>query len=496
MATEVIVKTRDEVIAGYKRSYKLRLPDADTRDGMQPDINARSHADALMPIYANCKRLGRGLLLTGRAGQELDDVGATEGVPRLEAKGSSGFVEVSTGSSGAWAFEDDELTDPETQIVYRCTKTQLYQDEDDVPVECRETGPTTNVDAGTVLHWSAPRPGMNTLAEVVEQSDGSGLSGGRDQENDADYEARIIDARRQRSNSGNDAEYQRQAMATPGVGVEQAFTYPAILCPGTIGMVFTIKPATTGGSRVPNAAQMALVEEWLRGKFPADDGLIMSSLLDEDVVIMAKIKWDTNVEPWLDAVPWPPYYAIGGTPGAVQVSSSSDFEHAVLACNGADYTGVTQPTVGANLAVFDVGHLTFARKKILSFTGAGPWTVTFDTAESATSSFVPSAGQLVMPWSASLQKLVAPVMAYINGMGPGEQVSVDPGDGARQLRSPAPRATAWPYEIGNRLETSMLIDGIADVSVQYTDPSAASVGTQGVSSNLLRLSDVALYRWT
>jgi len=496
MATEIVVKTRDEVIAGYKRSYKLRLPDADTRDGMQPDITARCCADALMPTYANAKNLGRGLLLSGRRGQELDDVGAIEGVPRLDAKGSSGFVEIAAGSSGAWIFEGDELTDPETQIVYLCTNSLKYSDGDDVPVEARDTGPTTNLDAGTVLRWSGNRPGLKSLATVVAQTDGSGLSGGRDQETDDDYEARIIEARRQRSNSGNDAEYQRQARATPGVGVEQVFTYPAILGPGTTGLVFTIRPATVGGSRIPNAAQVAAVEEWLRGKFPGDDGLIMSSLLDEELLVQSRIKWDTNVTPWLDTIPWPAYYAIGGTPGAVQVQSSSHYASAVLECDGADYTGVVQPTVGANLALFDVSHQTFSRKKILTIAGVGPWTLTFDTAEGATDTYQPVAGQLVMPWSESLQLLVSPARTYVDSMGPGQQVSSDPGDGVRRMRNPAPKATSWPLEVGNRLETSLLVSGVADTRVEYTDPTQATVGTQGVSSYLLRLTDLALYPWS
>jgi uncharacterized phage protein gp47/JayE len=493
---DVIVKTRDEVVANYKRSYKLRLPDADTRDGMQPDINARCCADMVMPCYANAKALGRGLLLSGRAGSELDEAGELEGVPRLEAKGASGFVEFRAGSSGARAFDGDELTDQESQLVYRCTKTLKYFDGDSVPVEAKDTGPTTNIDADTVLQWSQPRPGMYPTCTVVEQTDGSGLTGGRDEENDDDYVARIIEARRKRSNAGNDAEYQRVARETPGVGVEQPFTYPSILGPGTTGLAFTIKPATTGASRAPNAAQIAEVEEYLRGLFPADDGLIMCLLVDEDLTIQARVKWDTNVEPWIDTVPWPPYYEVAGTPGAVEVSAAADFEHITLICNGSVYTNVTQPTVGANFAVYDAGHARFSRKKILSVAGAGPWTIVCDTSESSTDSYVPAVGQLAMPWSESLQLLVKPCVAYVNRMGPGEQVAIDPGDGQRQMRSPRPKATLWPHEIGNRLETELQVDGVADLRVENVDPSSTTVGTQGVLAYIMRLADFAIYRWS
>jgi uncharacterized phage protein gp47/JayE len=498
VAEEIIVKTRDENIALYKRSYKLRLPEADVRDGMQPDIQARCIADVATPIYANCKRLGRGLLLDGRSGDDLDEAGEQEGVQRLEAVGASGFVTISTGSSGAYAFEGDELTHEDTGIKYECARTQKYTDGSDVPVRAKEgeTGPTTNQDAGVVLRWSAPRPGMNPNCVVVEQSDGSGLSGGRDKETDDDYSTRIVEARKHRATSGNDAEYQRQARETPGVSVEQVFTYPAILATGTTALVFTLKPEAVGQSRLPNAAQIAAVEEWLRGKFPADDGLVMSSLLGEDLTLQARIKWETSTVPWLDTVPWPPYYEIGGSPGAVEISASSVFTSATVICNGADYTNVVQPTVGANIAVYNPTKREFARKKILQISGTGPWTLTFDTAESATDTYVPSVGQLVMPWSESLQLLVAPVLKYVGGMGPGEQVSQDPGDGQRQMRSPPPKATEWPMQVGNRLETQMLVAGIADARVEYLDPTEASVGVQGVSSNLLQLADIALYKWS
>ena len=493
---DIIVKDRDEVITNYKRSYALRLPDADTRDGMQPDINARCCADMVMPCYANAKRLGRAMLLSGRTGDEIDEIGELEGVPRNAAKGASGYVTVRTRSGGAWAFEGDELTYGTTGIVYVCAKTLLYTDLSDVPVTCRETGPTTNLDAGEVLEWSSPRLGMLPKATVKADAQGDGLTGGSDEESDDDYIARIIDARRRRSNSGNDAEYQRQAQQTPGVGVEQAFTYPAILGSGTTGLVFTIKPQTTGGLRIPNSAQSAEVEWHLRQQFPADDGLVMMTIFDESFAVAGKVKWDSEVEPWIDSAPWPTYYASGATPGAVVIDSAADATHFTVECDGG-YTGITQPSVGLNLGVYDASHARFARKKILSFTGTGPWVVTCDTAQSASdTSYVPLAGQRVMPWSESLQTLVTPCLTYCQLFGPGECTAAPPLDGQRQLRSPVPTPTLWPYTPGNRLETEMLIDAVQDIRVLSTTPSDTTVGTLGVSVYLLRLTDFALFAWS
>ena len=50
---------------------------------------------------------------------------------------------------------------------------------------------------------------------------------------------RIIEAGRNPPASGNYADYQRTAKATPAVAEQQAFTYPAILGPGTTALVLT-----------------------------------------------------------------------------------------------------------------------------------------------------------------------------------------------------------------------------------------------------------------
>src|SRR5690606_18200012 len=49
---EIVVPTRDTLIEQWKRSHRLRVPDADTGVGTQPDVDARVAADALMPVYA------------------------------------------------------------------------------------------------------------------------------------------------------------------------------------------------------------------------------------------------------------------------------------------------------------------------------------------------------------------------------------------------------------------------------------------------------------
>jgi hypothetical protein len=302
-----------------------------------------------------------------------------------------------------------------------------------------------------------------------------------------------------RSNSGNDKEYQRVVSATPGVGVEKVFTYPAVLGPGTTGIAFTVGEDSAGGSRIPNAAQVAEVEWYVRSQLPGDDGPVMLLILNEDFDVAIKVKWDAGVEPWIDSVPWPPYYAASATPGNVIIQGATSATVFTVACSGG-YAGAVQPAVGQHIGLYDAAHARFVRKKILSFTGTGPWTITCDTALSASdTSYTPVIGQMVMPWSESLQSLVTPCLQYTQGFGPGECWGSSPfeaNDGQRQVRSLRPRPKAWPYTPGNRLETELLIDAVEDVGILAMTPDDTTVGTLGVSVYLLRLADFAVFEWS
>jgi uncharacterized phage protein gp47/JayE len=487
-------KTRDQVVEQFKRSYLLRLPTADVRDGMQPDVDARAVADCLMPIYSAVPRVAAAALLAGRTGTQIDDVGNEEDVPRLGASGASGYVVAQTGTSGGEIRAGDEIRDERKGWRYRCTQTGIYVAGDQVPVLGFDVGPDTNQDAGAVLQWSSPRGGVLPNALVAEQSDGSGLTGGRDVESDAEYIARIIAARRRRANSGNDAEYQRVVYETPGIRIEQVFTFPAVLGPGTMSICFTMRPDAPTGSRIPNAVQVSAVEQHLAGVMPATDMWNLSTLVETDTTICLGITWDADSLGWTDTATWPPYYAAGATPGKVVigsvVTSATVFQ---LVC--ANYSGVQQPSIGKHLAVYDAAKGKFQRKTIASFTGTGPWVVTCDTSAGASdTSYTPVAGQRVMPWATDLDQ-IAPVAArYMAGFGPGEQVYYPPPDGLRQVRSPRVGPKSWPTTVTRRIERD--VESVAAVSsceLIDADPDETPLGTPAAVSYLLRLADLAIF---
>src|SRR5678816_4678655 len=262
---ELIVLTRDQYVARYLRSIQLRDPEASIAQDSQPWLDATGIADQLVVQSQNARLIGRTIPLSDVSGKRLDQRLDEKGLPqRFPEVGSSGFVTVSTSATGTDLLSGDELTDS-SQLRFQCIASGHYADGAQVPIAGISTGPTTNLDAGALLTWSAPRPGCFPVATVVEQTDGTGLSGGRLDESDDEVRLRISDAMANPAAAGNDAAYQRAVENSlgHGVSVQKAFTYPACLGPGTIGVAFTLKPANLGSSRIPNAAQTAQVREFV-----------------------------------------------------------------------------------------------------------------------------------------------------------------------------------------------------------------------------------------
>lgn len=485
--------TRDELRDAYLRDVAFYSDGTqDTNEGTQPFIDGSALADQLVPAYLRIKSSGDNLVLTRATGAAAEQWATSKGlVGRIAAVGASGFVEIEASVGGTTIFAGDELK-TSAGLRFRCATTATYADGDLVPVAGLDTGPATNLAPGTVLTWTAPRPGCASTATVWETQEGEGLTGGRDEESDAEIVARVIEAGRNPPASGNDAHYQALAKATPGLAVQQAFTYPAILGPGTVGLVFTLQPAEAGGARLPSASQRAAVEAWLLEQVPHDDQFFVCELEGNDVDVAMRVAWQTGADGWTDAVPWPPYYSGND---AITVTAASSATSFTLGRVSASYGGVAQPAVGKTIAFYDAAAGTFVRKRILSFTGTGPWVVTVEPSNSVSDlAYVPSVGDKAMPFSASLELVLPPVLAYFDTIGPGEQVASFFDAGTRQRRTPLP-PKSWPSSVGARLINGVQdLDAVADASLQLPiTPLVCPVGTPGVSSYLHQLGTLAVY---
>jgi uncharacterized phage protein gp47/JayE len=490
---KIEVPDRDRIREDWLRDYRFHGPDGvSTVDGTLPFLEASVFADSAVGVWSAVQTTGNNLVLTEATGTALEQWATSSGLDgRTAPIGSTGYVVADASAGGTTIFVGDELKDT-AGLRYQCTVTDTYYDGGLIPVAGIDTGPGTNQEPDVVLTWTAPRPGCGPTASVWTSADGDGLTGGRDEETDGELLERIITTRANPAASGNDAEYQQAVKKTPGLPIQAAFTVPAILGPGTIAVTATMQPDAPGGSRLPTTAQLAAIEAYVKDQFPADDGLFVCSLIGQNVDVALEVAWQTGANDWADVAPWPPYYA---STDAITVQSATSPTVFILERASANYAGVTQPIVGQTFALYDNAAAKFRRKRILSFTGTGPWTITVDTDNAASdTTYTPVAGQAASPYSASMDLVVAPILAYFNGLGPGEQVSTFFDPGLRQRRSPASPGS-WPNTIGYKL-----INGVQDVAavndanlLSPSIPTTTTVGTPGVSSYLLQLRYIAVY---
>lgn len=490
---EIVTYTRDEVIAKYLRDYQFRQPLADVGPGTQPALDAAVIADQVAVLNADAVVIGNDTNLGTTTGIALDQVLADNGLTRLPASGASGYVTITTSVGGASILAGAELRTKVTAKRYQALATGTFANGSQVPIIGIDTGPTTNQEPGTVLQWVSPSPGLATDCVVFEQSNGTGLTNGRDEESDADAIARLIEKRGNPPASGNAAEYVQATEATPGLAIQKAFAVPASPAgPGNISVIFLLRPEMPGANRSPSGAQRAVVRANLEAQFPGDDGIFDLDVIGEPLAVVLGVSWIESADGWIDAAPWPDY--IPGDPVVVMASPAPT----ALSFRVATGTSTTTPQVGQTAAVYDAALKRFAPKRIATVVvnvANKDWTLTFDSSNAASdTTYVPNAGQVVSPYSVNMDDLATPVVSYIDTMGPGEVVSVFPDPGQRQRRFPR-SPELWPSPLTNRLIASVLqVVTVADAEIlSPAVPFAPPVGTPGVLVYLFELADLAAF---
>lgn len=483
-----VLPTRPELIAKYERDYKLVRPSAKTGEGTQVNLQARLVVDQVLPIHARGASLARLASLEDMTLEQLRNEATKAGLPDLlPATGATGFVRASTSLTGGNILENDECADPNnTSLRFRCTEGRLYTNGEPVPVEGISTGTTTNLAPGFVLQWSSPRAGVGANCTVLEAGDGEGLTGGHAEEAREGLIDRISEARANPAAAGNDAEYQRVVRATPGVPVEAVWTFPAIVGPGQIAIVFTVRPSVLGGSRIPNLIQEGKAMEAVRAsKLPLDDTVIFSDLIEMPIDMVLEVDWASGSTGWQDAAPFPAYAAAPNDWHVTDVTDAMTFT-----IDGATGT----PSVGNRIAFYDQVTKTFVRKTLLTVTPAGgEFDVTCDPANQASdTTYVPVVTERFCPWSDSLALLLPVVLAEFGKLGPSEQVAVLFDAEARQRRSP-PSPDVWPSKLTGRILVPLY--GLTS-TVDVLEPSLPFQTPEGLpadSCNLLTLNSLYVF---
>lgn len=500
LPNKLAVFGRDQWDEKYRRSYRLRDPDADMRDGTQPANDAGAMSDQLQILSYNAQQIGLSIPLSTCTIDQLAERAEEHGIPpRFPAIGSSGYVTINA-PTGTTIFSGDELSDDDgLGLKFQCIRTDTYFSTTAVPIVAITTGPQSNQDPGAALHWNSPRAGCGPSVTVVEQPDGTGLSGGREEESRDEFEQRISDSLANPASAGNDAAYQRliESSKAHGIPVQKAFTLPACLGPGTMGCAFLLKPARLGAQRRPNPVQSGQVRDYVIGQLPGDDGYCEVWVEAQPTDIVLDVNWADGAASWTDTIKWPPRYDPAGTPGAIGVTVATGASVFTLDCLNGLRTGVTQPSAGQTIAFLNRNTGKFSRKKILSFTGTGPWVVTVDTTNnSSDTSYTPVVGQRCCPWSDSLDLIVAPILRHFETLGPGEQQATFFDPGLKQKRNPA-APKYWPHAIGNRLAGDILKESfVQDAVIREGLGVSAAIGVPGELLYLIELQYITAFPLT
>jgi uncharacterized phage protein gp47/JayE len=488
----IVTQTRDEYRDRYLQDYQLMVPDADVGPGGQPYVDGSLSADNALVLFNDAITIGNGTNIDTSTGRWLKQIGESEGVYKLPPAGASGYIIVTTAVGGATIFQGDEVRQQLSGLRFLVAQTKLYVDGELVPIAGLDTGDATNLDAGTVLEFTNPRPGCAPLATVFEQSNGDGLTGGRPEESDDDYRARIKLKRANPPASGNDAEYQRVIEDIASMSVQKAFTYPAVFGPGTMSFAFTLRPSTPGAGRIPNGAQITLVLATLLGREPADDGIFAAVVVSQSLDVVYRVSWLNGAAGWANNPRWPPYSSPKVTVRAAPAPTPTTFR---IGTTGGP---IDDPVAGQTIGVFDRPNKAFRRKRIESVTPVTPgqeWDIVCSTVNLASdTTYMPNSGQAVSPWSDSLDQLVVPTLTYVDGLGSGEMFSTFVDPGLRQKRNP-PNPDSYPSTITNKIISPILaLPSISNaVLLEPTIPFDTTVGTPGTLVYLFELRDLGVY---
>ena len=485
--------TRDQLRDKWLRDYKLRFSMAGAvvppcGPNSSEYIRASTYADAEIAQYANAIVIASNVAISTSTGASLDQKAQDAGTKRFDPVGASGAVTVSASAGGVSITAGQEIK--VNGLRFQAMQSGVFFDGTPISIAGVDTGPATNTAAGAIMTWTNPPPGLGPNATVIAQADGTGLSNGHGQESDGELQRRLIALKASPAAAGNDADIQAAITKTPGLSVQVAFTYPAIKGGTTTAFCFTLRPSGPGGSRIPNAAQIAAVLAFLTGRFSANFVFLGCTLVASPVNIAFKAIWAPGTAAWADAAPWPTY-----------VSPMAKVNPAAAAPTPTTFNiigAAVAPQVGNTIGFFDLANLRFRRKRVLTatFNGiTGGYDIVCDISNGVSDQgYTPLVNQPCCPWSDSLDSLTAATLAFTDVLGPGEQLANFFDPGLRQRRSP-PATSSYQNTITNKiLAQEFASTSVSDIVLQEpTVPYSTPVGTQGVSSNLLTVGTIVVF---
>jgi len=194
-------------------------------------ILARVFGGSQHLVYEFLKFIKDQLFISSADAEHLERHGGEYGIYR----------NIGTKSTGTAIFTGTAGTVIPSGTVLQSSTGNNYKTSSDITIAGSGTGTGTitaddygvafDEGGGTILSFISPLPGV--LTEVVV--DGSGLTGGQDEETDEEFRERILARKRTPPHGGAEADYKNWVLEYSGV--TRAWTIPLYQGVGTIGLV-------------------------------------------------------------------------------------------------------------------------------------------------------------------------------------------------------------------------------------------------------------------
>lgn len=277
--------TLSELIERSRADIESRLPGADTRlRHSLLDVLTRVHGGTASGVYGYVDWIARQIPFDTAEGDILARWASIWGVQRKAAVGAIGTLRF-TGSNGFVVPTGAELTRVDG-TVYRTTATAVIAGgEAIVAVEAVDGGPGTDAAEGVQLTLSSAITGVNAIATVRSP----GLTGGAEEESDADLLGRFLQRVRQPPEGGSASDYQRWALQLPEV--TRAWVYPAWMGIGTVGVTFVLD----GRENIfPLSADLLAMEAHLDALKPVTAEVVVFAPVARPVDMIIRLTPDTS----------------------------------------------------------------------------------------------------------------------------------------------------------------------------------------------------------
>lgn len=186
--------------------------------------------------------------------------GRVFGVARKAAAKATGTATL-TGTNGTTIPEGTELQLADGTLFVSTADAAVSSGSASVSVRASVAGADGNADAGAKISLTGPIAGIDSDGVVAS----GGLSGGSDEEDIEDYRTRLLLRIQTPPRGGAEGDYVTWALEV--AGVTRAWEFPHRMGVGTMALTFV---RDDDDDLIPDAGEVATVQEYVDGKAPAD----------------------------------------------------------------------------------------------------------------------------------------------------------------------------------------------------------------------------------